>query len=136
MDVIEILKDDYRRFPVDQTYDLYAENVYFKDPLNEFRGIKRYKAMIGFISTFFQNVKMDLHDIRREGDTIHTEWTLNMTTPVPWRPRIAVPGRSELKLNELETIISHIDYWHCSRLDVVKQHFFPKQESSHDKIES
>lgn len=135
MDVIEILKDDYQRFPVDQTYDLYAENVYFKDPLNEFRGIKRYKTMISFINTVFQNVKMDLHDIRREQDIIHTEWTLNWTTPLPWQPRIAIPGRSELKLNQQEIIISHIDYWHCSRLDVVKQHFFSKQHSR-DKIKS
>jgi hypothetical protein len=136
MDVIEILKDDYQRFPVNQTYNIYAENVYFKDPLNEFRGIKRYREMIGFMNSWFQNVKMDLHDIRREKDTIHTEWTLNWTTPLPWQPRIAIPGRSELKLNEHGLIISHIDYWHCSRLDVVKQHFFPKEQSSHDRMKN
>ncbi|OKH20969.1 hypothetical protein NIES593_17080 [Hydrococcus rivularis NIES-593] len=126
MDIIEILKDDYQRFPADQTYSIYAENVYFKDPLNEFRGIARYKEMIGFMSNWFQDIKMDLHDIRREGDTIHTEWTLNWTTPIPWKPRITIPGRSELKLDEQEMIVSHIDYWHCSRLDVIKQHLFPK----------
>ena len=124
MDIIEILKDDYQRFPVNQTYDIYTENVYFKDPLNEFRGRDRYQKTIAFINTWFQNVKMDLHDIHRLGDTIHTEWTLNWTTPLPWRPPIAIPGRSELKLNEQEMIISHIDYWHCSRLDVIKQHLF------------
>ncbi|MBF2020290.1 MAG: DUF2358 domain-containing protein [Hydrococcus sp. C42_A2020_068] len=126
MDIIEILKDDYQRFPADQTYSIYAENVYFKDPLNEFRGIARYKEMIGFMSNWFQDIKMELHDIRREGDTIHTEWTLNWTTPIPWKPRITIPGRSELKLDEQEMIVSHVDYWHCSRLDVIKQHLFPK----------
>jgi hypothetical protein len=132
MDILEILKNDYQRFPCEQTYSLYAQNVYFKDPLNEFRGINRYKQMIGFMSTFFQNIKMDLHDIYRAGDTIYTEWTLNWTTPLPWQPRIAIPGKSELKINENEIIISHIDYWNCSRLDVIKQHIFPK--NSHDKI--
>ncbi|AFY78556.1 hypothetical protein Ple7327_3338 [Pleurocapsa sp. PCC 7327] len=126
MDIIEILKDDYQRFPAHQTYSIYAENVYFKDPLNEFRGIARYKEMIGFMSNWFQDIKMELHDIRREGDTIHTEWTLNWTTPIPWKPRITIPGRSELKLDEQEMIVSHVDYWHCSRLDVIKQHLFPK----------
>lgn len=126
MDIIEILKDDYQRFPADQTYSIYAKNVYFKDPLNEFRGIARYKEMIGFMSNWFQDIKMDLHDIRREGDTIHTEWTLNWTTPILWKPRITISGRSELKLDEQEMIVSHIDYWHCSRLDVIKQHLFPK----------
>jgi hypothetical protein len=126
MNILEILKDDYQQFPLNQTYSIYADNVYFKDPLNEFRGLDRYKQMIRFIRTWFRDIKMDLHDIRRVEDTIYTEWTLNWTTPVPWQPRIAIPGRSELKLNEKNLIVSHIDYWHCSRLDVIKQHLFPK----------
>lgn len=125
MDIVEILKQDYQRFPADQTYSIYAQDVYFKDPLNEFRGVERYKAMIGFIETWFMAVKMDLHDIRREGDTIKTEWTLSWNTPVPWKPRIAIPGWSELRVNQQNTITSHVDYWKCSRLDVVKQHLFP-----------
>ena len=129
MDLIEILKQDYRRFPTNQTYSLYAENVYFKDPLNEFRGIKRYQAMIKFISTWFQNVSLELHQIYRTGDTIYTEWTLHWTTPVPWKPPIAIPGRSELMVDEQGKIASHIDYWHCSRGDVVKQHLFPRQRT-------
>lgn len=125
MDILEILKADYERFPVDQTYSIYADDVYFKDPLNEFRGRDRYQKMIGFIQTWFKNINMDLHEIRRVGDTIYTEWTLKWTTPLPWQPRIAIPGRSELQLNENNQVISHIDYWHCSRLDVLKQHLLP-----------
>ena len=123
MDIIEILKQDYQRFPVDQTYSIYAEDVFFKDPLNEFRGIERYQQMIGFIGTWFLNLKLDLHDIRRDGDTIVTRWTLSWNTPLPWKPRISIPGWSELRLNSQGLIVSHIDYWNCSRLDVVKQHF-------------
>ncbi|PHM09321.1 DUF2358 domain-containing protein [Nostoc sp. 'Peltigera malacea cyanobiont' DB3992] len=123
MDVIEILKEDYQRFPVNQTYSIYAPEVYFQDPLNKFRGVKRYKLMINFIQTWFLNPKMDLHNIQRLGDTIKTEWTLSWNTPLPWKPRISIPGWSELGLNSDGLIISHIDYWNCSRLDVVKQHF-------------
>ncbi|MEG3439681.1 DUF2358 domain-containing protein [Pannus brasiliensis CCIBt3594] len=122
-DILEILQDDYRRFPVDQTYDIYAENVYFKDPMNEFRGIKRYREMIGFMSTWFQDIRMDLHSIDRNGDRIDTRWTLHWTTPLPWRPRIAIPGRSELTLDASDRIISHIDYWDISKPDVIAQHF-------------
>ena len=125
MDIIQILKDDYQRFPVDQTYSLYAKDVYFQDPLNRFHGLERYKTMIGFINTFFIAPKMDLHDIRRTGDTIEMQWTLSWNTPLPWKPRIAIPGWSELRVNAQELIISHIDYWKCSRLDVLKQHLFP-----------
>ncbi|MEH2289840.1 DUF2358 domain-containing protein [Nostoc sp.] len=123
MDIIEILKEDYQRFPVNQTYSIYTPEVYFQDPLNKFRGVKRYKAMIHFIETFFINPKMDLHNIQRLGDTIKTEWTLSWNTPLPWKPRISIPGWSELGLNSDNLIVSHIDYWNCSRLDVVKQHF-------------
>ncbi|MEH2446418.1 MAG: DUF2358 domain-containing protein [Nostoc sp.] len=124
MDIIEILKEDYQRFPVNQTYSIYTPDVYFQDPLNKFRGVKRYKQMINFIETLFLNPKMDLHSIQRLGNTIKTEWTLSWNTPLPWKPWISIPGWSELGLNSDGLIISHIDYWNCSRLDVVKQHFF------------
>ena len=123
MDIIKILKEDYQRFPADQTYSIYAENVFFQDPLNKFRGVKRYEQMIGFIDTWFIDVKMDLHNISQSGDTIKTDWTLTWNTPLPWKPRIAIPGWSELRLNDNGVIVSHIDYWNCSRIDVLKQHF-------------
>jgi len=124
MNVVEILKEDYQRFPENQTYSIYAEDVYFKDPMNEFKGVERYKLMIKFIQTWFIQIKMDLHDIRREGDSIKTEWTLNWNTPLPWKPRISIPGWSHLGVNSDGLIVSHVDYWKCSRLDVLKQHFF------------
>lgn len=124
MKILDILREDYQRFPDNQTFELYAPDVYFKDPLNEFRGLPQYKKTIQFIQTWFQNVQMDLHDIQQQGNQINTEWTLNWTTPLPWKPRIAIPGRSELKLNQDNLVCSHIDYWHCSRLNVLKQHFF------------
>jgi len=123
VDIIKILKEDYQRFPADQTYSIYAENVFFQDPLNKFRGVKRYEQMIGFIDTWFIDVKMDLHNISQSGDTIKTDWTLTWNTPLPWKPRIAIPGWSELRLNDNGVIVSHIDYWNCSRIDVLKQHF-------------
>ncbi len=122
MDIIEILKQDYQRFPVDQTYSIYAENVYFQDPLNKFRGVERYKQMIGFIKQWFINPQLNLHEINQTGNTITTRWTLSWTTPLPWKPRIAIPGWSELHLNSEKLIDSHIDYWDCSRFDVIKQH--------------
>ncbi|MCL1469928.1 DUF2358 domain-containing protein [Argonema antarcticum] len=125
MDIIQILKEDYQRFPLDQTYSIYAEDVYFQDPLNKFRGIERYKQMIGSIRTWFIDPKLDLHDIRRRDDAIETRWTLSWNTPLPWKPRIVISGWSEMRLNAGGSIVSHIDYWNCSRLDVLKQHLFP-----------
>ena len=123
MSLIETIKADYERFPHNQSYDIYAEEVYFQDPLTEFRGLKRYQSLIDFISKWFQDINLELHDIKQLEDIIHTEWTLNWTTPLPWQPRISIPGWSELKINSNHRIISHIDYWHCSRWEVIKQHF-------------
>ena len=122
MKLIEILKQDYQKFPHDQTYSIYAENVYFKDPMNEFRGTDRYQQMIGFIGTWFKELQLDLHEISQQEDIIKTRWTLSWTTPLPWQPRISIPGWSELKVNSEGLISSHIDYWDISRFDVLKQH--------------
>jgi hypothetical protein len=126
MDILEILKADYRNFPQNQTYRIYAEDVYFKDPLNEFRGRARYQQMIQFINTWFLDPTLELHQIQRTDTNIRTDWTLSWTTPLPWKPRIVIPGWSELQVNAEGLIISHVDYWHCSRWDVLKQHFSGK----------
>ncbi|MBP0014170.1 MAG: DUF2358 domain-containing protein [Roseofilum sp. SBFL] len=122
MELIEILKADYERFPVNPTYSIYAPDVYFKDPMTEFWGGDRYQQMISWMERWFLNIKMDLHHIQQEGNTIHTRWTLHWNTPLPWKPRISIPGSSELQINENGLINSHIDRWDISRLDVLKQH--------------
>ncbi|WP_036483720.1 DUF2358 domain-containing protein [Myxosarcina sp. GI1] len=127
MDIVETLKQDYQRFPENQTYSIYADDVYFKDPLNEFRGRDRYKKMIGFIGTFFGNVQMDVHHITRKDEIVKVEWTLNLTSPLPWKPRLAIPGWTDLKINSSEKIVSHIDRWHISPFDVLLQNFGVKK---------
>jgi hypothetical protein len=129
-DLIQILREDYARFPENQTYDIYADDVYFKDPLNEFRGLKKYRLMISFLGTFFHKIKMEVQSVEREGGLIKTEWTLNMTPPLPWQPRLAIPGRSELQVNQDNLIVSHIDYWHISRWSVLRQNFFSRKKAS------
>ncbi|TAF10949.1 MAG: DUF2358 domain-containing protein [Nostocales cyanobacterium] len=124
MDIIKTLQADYQRFPVNQTYSIYAPDVYFQDAVFQFRGLELYKWMIKFIQTFFFNLTMDLHNIQQQEDIIKSEWTLSWNSPLPWKPRISISGWSELRLNTEGLIISHIDYWHCSRLDVFKQHLF------------
>jgi Uncharacterized conserved protein (DUF2358) len=124
MDIVEILKADYARFPIDQSFQIYAEDMYFQDPLSRFRGVNRFRQTIGFMQTFFKQIQFDLHSIERTDRLINTRWTLQWNTPVPWYPRIEISGRSELLLApDRELIISHIDYWDCSPWDVVKQHF-------------
>ena len=122
-DLASALRADYARFPKDQTYSLYDPQVFFKDPWTSFRGVKLYRLMIGFMDRAFINVKMDLHEIHQTDAQIATRWTLSWLAPLPWKPPVSISGRSELTLNATGLIASHIDYWDCSRLDVLKQLF-------------
>ena len=124
MDLLEQIRADYQRFPQDQSFHLDADDVYFKDPLNEFRGVKRYQEMIGFMDRWFQKVDLQLHDIRYgTPQRIDTRWTLSWVAPAPWKPAMSIPGRSELGINDEGKICSHIDYWDCSKLAVLGQLF-------------
>ncbi|NJK42004.1 MAG: DUF2358 domain-containing protein [Acaryochloridaceae cyanobacterium SU_2_1] len=125
MDILARLQQDYDRFPANQSFDLYAADVYFKDPLNQFRGVAKYQEMIGFIQKWFINTHMQVHGLEQQGEIICSRWTLDWQAPLPWRPHMAITGRSELQLDEAGLICSHIDYWDCSRLAVLKQLFFP-----------
>ena len=122
MNIINILQQDYAKFPIDQNYHIYAENVYFQDPLTKFHGLKRYRQSIDFIRTWFKSPQLELYSIDRQGLLITTHWKLSWNTPLPWKPRIEITGNSEMLLNNDELIISHIDYWNCSPFDVFKQH--------------
>lgn len=123
MNLLSQIRQDYDRFPADQTYSLYSEDVFFKDPMNQFRGVKKYQDMIGFISRFFKSPQLDLHNIQQTGQQIRTDWTLSWTTPLPWQPRISISGWSELKVDDAGLICEHIDYWTCDRWNVIQQHF-------------
>jgi hypothetical protein len=131
MDIITILRADYAKFPIDQNYKIYAEDVYFQDPLTRFRGLKRYQKTIEFIQKWFKDPQLELYEIvgvaspveNRVERLITTRWSLSWNTPLPWYPRIEITGNSEMLLNDRDLIISHIDYWDCALLDVFKQHF-------------
>jgi hypothetical protein len=124
VDIVEALKADYARFPENQTYSLYAEDVFFKDPLTSFDGVARYRTMIGFMAQWFKAIHMELHSIQQTGQRIDTTWTLQWIAPAPWKPKMVISGRSELMLNDAGLVRSHIDSWDCSRLDVLKQLFW------------
>ena len=123
MSIIEILKQDYENFPDFQSYDLYAEDVSFADPLTSFKGVDRYKKMISFLGSFFSDINLELHSIEQERQLIITKWTLNMVSPLPWKPTMPISGLSELVLNEELLIVSHRDRWNISPWQVLLQNF-------------
>jgi hypothetical protein len=91
----EELKTDLKQMfdlAYEPKWDLYAEDVLFKDPLNKFKGIQKYKDNINMLkdSPLFSGGKMDLHEIKVVDSTrVDTRWTLTMTFKAfPWKPVI------------------------------------------------
>lgn len=122
--VSDRIRQDYARFPHQQSYELYAEDVFFQDPLNRFRGVGRYQDMVGFMARWFQQPRLELHELNVQSDqAFKTRWTLSWVAPLPWKPPMAISGQTEYRLNEDGKIASHIDSWDCSRLSVLGQVF-------------
>lgn len=122
--VCDRIRQDYANFPDNQSYDLYATDVFFQDPLNRFKGVEQYQEMIGFIDRWFNQPILELHALEKTAeDAFQTRWTLSWITPLPWKPSISIPGWTEYRLNAAGQIVSHIDHWDCSRLDVLRQVF-------------
>jgi hypothetical protein len=131
MDLIEQLRADYARFPQAQSYHLYAEDVYFRDPMTSFRGVDRYRKMISTLDRLFKDPQLELHSIHQNGQSIRTDWTLSWRSPLPWKPRVQICGWSDLTVNRRGLIDSHIDSWHTSKASVMAQHFpyfFPSSQ--------
>jgi hypothetical protein len=122
MNLVEIIQQDYQNFPQNQTYSIYAENVHFRDPIYNFYGKKKYQSMITFLSKWFKNLRLELHEIKQEDNQIKTRWTMSWVSPLPWQPSVAVTGTSILEVND-NLIVGHYDYWDCSVWDLIAQHF-------------
>lgn len=120
--VCDRIRQDYANFPKAQSYELYAADVYFQDPLNRFRGVERYRDMVGFIERWFQKPKLELHALEQlAADHIQTQWTLSWIAPFPWQPSMAIAGWTDYRLDDTGKVASHIDHWHCSRWSVLGQ---------------
>lgn len=116
------LRQDYAQFPAHQSYDLYAEDVLFQDPLNRFQGVAKYQQMVGFIQRWFQQPTLELHRLDYpSADTIQTHWTLRWVAPLPWQPQMVISGWTDYRLNSDGKIVAHIDFWHCSPWAVLGQ---------------
>jgi len=122
INLVEIITKDYRNFPENQTYSIYAEDVHFKDPVYDFTGLKKYQDMINFLKKWFKNLHLELHEISQSQEQIDTRWTMSWNSPLPWQPFISVSGRSELKVKN-NLIVGHYDYWDKPFFDMIKQHF-------------
>ncbi|MEM7556926.1 MAG: DUF2358 domain-containing protein [Cyanobacteria bacterium P01_A01_bin.84] len=115
-------------FTTDLTYDIYTKDIYFRDPVNTFKGKFNYRIIFWTLrfhgQLFFSSLYFDLHDVSQTAeDTIIANWTVRGTLRVPWQAKIFFNGYSTYKLTPEGLIYEHIDTWDRKPSEILKQFF-------------
>lgn len=127
--VIETLKAELPSlFKIDLSYDIYTKDIFFKDPVNTFKGKLNYRIIFWTLrfhgQLFFSEIYFDLHDVKQTAtDIILANWTVRGTLRVPWKAKIFFNGYSTYKLNPEGLIYEHIDTWDRKPSEILKQFF-------------
>lgn len=116
-------------FQKDLSYDIYSSDIYFRDPVNTFKGKFNYRIIFWTLRfhgrLFFTDLAFDLHDVYPESKTsIRADWTVRGTLRLPWKPELLFNGYSLYQFNAKGLIYEHIDTWDRSPGEILKQ-FLP-----------
>ena len=127
--VIETLKQDLPTlFEKDISYDIYTKDIYFKDPVNTFKGKFNYRIIFWTLrfhaQLFFTEIYFDVHDVKQTAEDIITaNWTVRGTLRLPWKARVFFNGDSTYRLTKDALIYNHLDTWDRKPSEILKQFF-------------
>lgn len=130
---IATLKQDLPTlFEKDISYGIYTKDIYFKDPVNTFKGKLNYRIIFWTLrfhaQLFFTEIYFDLHNVEQTAeDIIKAYWTVRGTLRLPWKSQIFFTGDSTYKLTKDALIYNHLDTWDRKPSEILKQ-FFRKGE--------
>lgn len=125
--ILETLKADLPTlFERDISYDIYSQDIFFKDPVNQFKGKLNYRIIYWTLrfhgQLFFTDLHFDLHDVQVEAaDRIRADWTVRGTLRLPWQPRLFFNGYSHYRLNREGKIDDHRDTWDRAPSAILRQ---------------
>ncbi|MBD2200219.1 MULTISPECIES: DUF2358 domain-containing protein [Calothrix] len=125
--VITILKHDLPTlFEKDISYDIYTQDIYFRDPVNKFKYKFNYRIIFWTLrfhaQLFFTQIYFDLHEVYQSAeDTILAKWTVRGVLRVPWKAKIFFNGYSTYKFNQNGLIYEHIDTWDRPPTEILQQ---------------
>ena len=86
----------------------YEENVFFKDPFNEFNGREKLKKLFLHMFITFKNPHFVFIDTIENSEGIFLTWDFNLS----YKEKLfKIHGSSHLKLNDEKKIVYHRDYW-------------------------
>ena len=87
----------------------YDENIYFRDTIQEIRGIEAFRAMTERLTRRSKDLKLKIVNALMEENKIFLEW--EMTLSFKKYPSSVLYGSSRLTLNEEGKIIEQRDYY-------------------------
>ena len=87
----------------------YDDNIYFRDSIQEIRGMKEFKPMTERLTERSQDLKMKIVNILFEGNIIFFEWEMSLS--FKRYPNSTLFGASRITLNEEGKIIEQRDYY-------------------------
>ncbi|CAA0842543.1 Uncharacterized conserved protein (DUF2358 [Striga hermonthica] len=82
------------------SFDIYRDDIVFKDPRNTFFGIENYKSIICELrfhgKIFFRGLWVDIVSVWQPVEnTIMVRWTVHGILHIPWESRSRFDGTSE-----------------------------------------
>ncbi|RDX84104.1 hypothetical protein CR513_34893, partial [Mucuna pruriens] len=94
------------------SFDIYRDDIVFKDPLNTFVGIENYRSILWALRfhgrIFFKALWIDLIRVWQPVDNIiMVRWTVHGIPRVPWETCGSFDGTSEYKLDNNAKIFEH-----------------------------
>ncbi|GER57411.1 Golgin candidate [Striga asiatica] len=110
---IRTLREEFPKlFYEELSFDIYREDIVFKDPLNTFSGIENYKSIFWALRfygrIFFRALWVDIVSVWQPTENmIMVRWTVHGIPRIPWEVRSRFDGTSEYKLDREGKIYEH-----------------------------
>ncbi|KAG2487693.1 hypothetical protein HYH03_013692 [Edaphochlamys debaryana] len=112
-DAIRSLRDDIPMlFQRELNYDIYREDIVFRDPRNSLQGLQNYQRLFWSLrfhgKIFFQKLYVDVKRIwQPEDGVIKMRWTVHGIPRVPWEAEGTFDGISSYRLDSHGKIYEH-----------------------------
>ncbi|XP_021767162.1 uncharacterized protein LOC110731600 [Chenopodium quinoa] len=110
---IRCLREEFPElFCREPNFDIYRDDIVFKDPLNTFAGIENYKSIFWALRfhgrIFFKALWVEILSVWQPMENvILVRWTVHGIPRVPWESRGRFDGLSEYKLDRNGKIYQH-----------------------------
>ncbi len=96
---------------LDHLSGVVTDDVHFKDPFNDVRGVDAYKAVLAHMFKAAPDITFRVLHCSYDGDVCFLRWESRATVKALGREPWVVQGMSELRFAQDGRVASHIDFW-------------------------